>query len=104
MAVNPAFTGVRGNFGVTGLLGQQFNGTIYPNQVSQVIVLDGKVGQQQKSAIGFQGFRSTVTGFTNSGLSLTYARHINLDNVQLNVGMNFGFTDDSSISSFSSIS
>ena len=92
MALNPAFAGMRGNFGVTGLLGQQFNGTIYPNQVSQVVVLDGKMGQNQRSAIGFQGFRSTVTGFTNNGLSLSYAQYIEVsESIQVNAGLNFGF-------------
>ncbi len=91
MALNPAFSGLRGNFGVTGLLGQQFNGTVYPNQVSQVIVLDGKVGSTQNAGIGFQGFRSTITGFTNNGLSLTYAQYFNLDGFQINAGLNFGF-------------
>jgi type IX secretion system PorP/SprF family membrane protein len=91
MALNPAFTGTRGNFGVTGLLGQQFNGTFSRNQVSQVIVLDGKVGSEQRGAFGFQGFRSAITGFTNSGLSLSYAHSFEAGDIKVNAGLNFGF-------------
>lgn len=91
LSLNPAFTGERGNFGVSGLLGQQFNGTFAPNQVSQVISMDGKLGEG-KSAIGFQGFRSTITGFTNNGMALTYSYFLELnDDLRVNLGLSGGF-------------
>ncbi len=91
LAINPAFTGERGNFGVSGLLGQQFNGTIQPNQVSQLISMDGKLNNERNS-IGFQGFRSAVTGFTNNGMALTYSYSFQASaDLKVNVGINAGF-------------
>jgi type IX secretion system PorP/SprF family membrane protein len=91
LSLNPAFTGERGNFGVSGLLGQQFNGTFRPNQISQLISMDGKLGEG-KSAIGFQGFRSNITGFTNNGMALSYNYLLPLnDNLRINFGISGGF-------------
>ncbi|MGR3810440.1 type IX secretion system membrane protein PorP/SprF [Jiulongibacter sp. NS-SX5] len=91
LAINPAFAGQRGNFGVTGMLGQQFNGTFRPNQVSQVISMDGKMGEG-KSSIGFQGFRSTIMGFTNNGLILSFSHSIiENEEYKLLIGLNGGF-------------
>ncbi|KPM48046.1 type IX secretion system membrane protein PorP/SprF [Jiulongibacter sediminis] len=91
LSLNPAFTGERGNFGVSGLLGQQFNGTFTPNQISQLISMDGKLGEG-KSALGFQGFRSNITGFTNNGMTLSYNYFLPLnDKLRVNLGINAGF-------------
>ena len=90
LAVNPAFAGERGNFGVTALLGNQFVGSFTPRQVSQIISLEGKVGTGN-SSIGFQGYRNSLGTATNSGLSLSYAYALNFDLVRLSFGLNGGF-------------
>jgi type IX secretion system PorP/SprF family membrane protein len=91
LAVNPAFTGERGNFGVTAMLGNQFSGGFRPRQVSQIISMDGKIGTGN-SSIGFQGFRNTITSTTNNGLNLSYAYSIQTDVARINIGLNAGFS------------
>jgi hypothetical protein len=91
LAVNPAFTGERGNFGVTAMLGNQFIGGFRPSQVSQIISMDGKVGTGH-SSIGFQGYRNTFTSATNNGLNLSYAYSIETDEIKINIGLNGGFS------------
>lgn len=90
LALNPAFTGERGNFGVTGILGQQFNGTVRPNQVSQIIAFEGKF-KNEHTAIGFQGFRSNLTGIANNGLNVTLADTKVLSSFRISYGINGGF-------------
>ncbi len=89
LAINPAFTGERGNFGFTAQLGNQFNGTIAPNQVSQIFALDGKVGSGN-GALGFQGYRINQGGIYNSGLNLNYGHEIKSDNFSLRLGSDVG--------------
>lgn len=91
LALNPAFAGERGNFGVTAMLGNQFNGNFAPNQVAQVISLDGKIGTGN-SSIGFQGFRNTLTSNTNNGLALSYAYSFHTGSLKINIGLNAGFS------------
>lgn len=91
LAINPAFTGERGNFGVTAMLGNQFIGGFRPSQVSQIVSLDGKIGTGN-SSIGFQGFRNTITSSTNNGLSLSYGYAIETEVAKINIGLNAGFS------------
>jgi type IX secretion system PorP/SprF family membrane protein len=91
LAVNPAFTGERGNFGVTAMLGNQFIGGFRPSQVSQIVSLDGKIGTGN-SSIGFQGFRNTITSSTNNGLNVSYGYAIETDAAKINIGLNAGFS------------
>jgi type IX secretion system PorP/SprF family membrane protein len=91
LAINPAFTGERGNFGVTAMLGNQFIGGFRPQQVSQIISMDGKLGTGH-SSIGFQGYRNTITSTTNNGLNLSYAYSVETDALKINIGLNGGFS------------
>ncbi|AWV98149.1 type IX secretion system membrane protein PorP/SprF [Arcticibacterium luteifluviistationis] len=90
LAINPAFAGERGNVGVTAMLGNQFSGNFRPNLISQIVSLEGKLGESN-SSIGFQGFRNTISGNTNSGIGLSYAYTINTEAAKLKIGLNGGF-------------
>ncbi|UBM60492.1 type IX secretion system membrane protein PorP/SprF [Marinilongibacter aquaticus] len=91
LANNPAFAGERGNFGVTAMLGQQFNGTPTPFQVSQILSIEGKLNNES-NALGFQGYRSAITGYVNNGLSFIYSHEWKTDSdVRLKFGLNAGF-------------
>jgi type IX secretion system PorP/SprF family membrane protein len=90
LAINPAFAGERGNFGVTALLGNQFVGSFTPRQVSQIVSLEGKIGTGN-SSIGFQGYRNSLGNGTNSGLNLSYAYALNLAPLRISFGINGGF-------------
>ncbi len=89
LTVNPAIAGIRGNFGFTAQLGNQFNGTIAPNQVSQIFALDGKIGEGN-GALGFQGFRINQVGVSNAGLNLNYAHTVIGEDWKLNIGTDVG--------------
>ena len=53
IGLNPAFTGSRGYFNLSGVLGNQLNGTFRPAQVSQVLTADALL-INEKSGFSFQ--------------------------------------------------
>ncbi len=88
LALNPAIAGESGAFALKGILGNQFNGTIRPNQVAQVVAIDGQLYNQ--SAMSFQGFRTNVGNIISTGINLGYAKGFELGEVTLKAGINGG--------------
>ena len=89
--ISPAYTGERGYNGFAIALGNQFNGTLRPNQISQVFNIDGRIGDSP-SALGFTGYRSSFGAFALSGFALNYAyKIIKAENFEVNAGANLGF-------------
>lgn len=89
LSLNPAFTGESGNFNVVGILGNQFNGTIQFNQISQVISVDGQL-YKKNNGLGFQGYRSNYGTYVTSGANLTYAYSANINDVKIKIGTDVG--------------
>ncbi|MFN3782617.1 MAG: type IX secretion system membrane protein PorP/SprF [Spirosomataceae bacterium] len=89
IGLNPAFTGSRGYFNLSGVLGNQLNGTFRPAQVSQVLTADALL-INEKSGISFQGFNSSAATFVNSGIKVNYARVIDFEGFQVRAGASVG--------------
>lgn len=91
LGINPAFAGAKGNFTLNVLLGNQFNGTFRPFQVSQILTLDGPISQD-KAGLGFQMYNDRFINLQSLGGNLSYARRFNLGEVfSLAVGLQGGF-------------
>lgn len=85
LAINPAFAGENGNFGIKGILGNQFNGTLKPNQVSQVVVIDGQL--YNKSGLAFQGFRDNSGNLVSTGFGFSFSKGYELGDFKLKAGL-----------------
>lgn len=72
LALNPAFAGARETFSMNAMLGNQFNGTLRPQQIYQLFSTDGAI-QQGRGGLGLQAFNSNSAGFNNSGVKVSYA-------------------------------
>lgn len=72
LAINPAFAGARETFSMNAMLGNQFNGTLRPQQIYQLFSTDGAI-QQGRGGLGLQAFNSNSAGFNNSGVKVDYA-------------------------------
>lgn len=72
LALNPAFAGARETFSMNAMLGNQFNGTLRPQQIYQLFLTDGAI-QQGRGGLGLQAFNSNSAGFNNSGVKVSYA-------------------------------
>ncbi|AFK02159.1 putative membrane protein [Emticicia oligotrophica DSM 17448] len=72
LALNPAFAGAKGAFGMNAMLGNQFNGTIRPQQIYQLFSTDGLI-QQGNGGLALQAYNSNIAGFNNSGVKVDYA-------------------------------
>ncbi len=72
LAINPAFAGSRESFSMNAMLGNQFTGTLRPQQIYQLFSTDGVI-QQGRGGLGLQAFNSNSTSFNNSGLKVAYA-------------------------------
>jgi len=88
LSLNPALAGENGSFGLKGILGNQFNGTIRPNQVSQIVAIDGQL--YNNSGLSFQGFRSNVGNLISTGITLGYAKGFELGDATIKFGVNTG--------------
>lgn len=91
LGINPALTGERGYLGVTGLIGNQFTGSIRPQAVSQIVIADAPLQNSSAHNIGFQGFNSRLGNINNIGLNLTYAYRYVAEGYKLSVGADAGF-------------
>lgn len=91
LSLSPAMTGERGNYGLSIFLGNQFNGTLVPNQVSQVFSIDG-VLDTGPHAIGFQGFNNTLGFQRSSGFNLNHSYEIKTQNIEIQIGTDVGAT------------
>lgn len=90
LSMNPAFAGSKGVFGMTAMLGNQFNGTPRPLQVSQIFSTDGVVGE--KSGLGLQAFNGTAGNIRNLGLDVSYAYRMEItEQTKFSVGFDGGF-------------
>lgn len=91
LAINPAFTGQRGYLGVNALLGNQFNGTIRPSQVSQNIIIDSPIGiENKKHNVGFQAFNARIANINNTGIDFTYSFRLPFETFQIAFGLDAG--------------
>jgi hypothetical protein len=89
-SINPAYIGERGSFAVNGILGNQFNGTIRPNQVSQIVTIDGQL-YGNKSNLGFNGYRGLASnGIFSNSINLSYSYLIEVNDLKLKIGVNTG--------------
>jgi type IX secretion system PorP/SprF family membrane protein len=91
LGINPAFAGAKGNFNLNVLMGNQFNGTFRPFQISQILTLDGPINRD-KGGLGFQMYNDRFTGLQSLGGNLSYAHRFNLGEVfSLAIGLQGGF-------------
>jgi hypothetical protein len=92
LAINPAFAGAKGNFNLTALLGNQFNGSFRPQQISQILSIDGAV-RDGKGGLGIQAFNDRSNFYPNSlGLTTQYAHRINIGELfSVAIGLQGGF-------------
>jgi len=72
LALNPAMTGARETFSLNGMFGNQFNGTLRPQQVYQLFSMDGSI-QEGRGGLGLQAYNSNIVGFNNAGAKISYA-------------------------------
>lgn len=72
LALNPAFAGARETFSLNAMLGNQFNGSLRPQQIYQLFSSDGAI-QQGRGGLALQAFNSNITGLNNSGVKMAYA-------------------------------
>ncbi|RFS18316.1 PorP/SprF family type IX secretion system membrane protein [Emticicia sp. C21] len=72
LALNPAMTGARESFSLNGMFGNQFNGTLRPQQVYQLFSMDGPI-QEGRGGLGLQAYNSNIAGFNNAGAKVSYA-------------------------------
>jgi type IX secretion system PorP/SprF family membrane protein len=92
LALNPAFAGARKEFSLTGLFGNQFNGTITPQQVSQVLSLDGQTGTHS-NGLGLQAFNNGLANQNQQGVLVDYAYRMPIPDIgNLSFGFRAGFT------------
>ncbi len=91
LGINPALTGERGYLGVTGLIGNQFTGSISPQAVSQIVIADSPLQNVPAHNVGFQGFNSRLGNINNIGLNLTYAYRYIGEGYKLSIGADAGF-------------
>ncbi|WP_337042444.1 PorP/SprF family type IX secretion system membrane protein [Emticicia sp. 17c] len=93
LALNPAFAGSRETFSLNGMLGNQFNGTIRPQQMYQLFSMDGPVQQGQGGlALQAHNDNSNTVGFNNSGVKISYAYRKKFGDIfTLGLGANAGF-------------
>lgn len=91
LSLSPAMTGERGNYGLSIFLGNQFNGTLRPNQVSQVFSIDG-ILNTGPHAIGFQGFNNNLGFQRSSGFNLNHSYEIVTENLEFQIGTDIGAT------------
>jgi type IX secretion system PorP/SprF family membrane protein len=92
MATNPAFAGARKDFNLNALLGSRFNGTNTPQQISQIISLDGQVGQHS-NGLGMQAFNGTLGNLNTQGVLIDYAYRIPVgETISFSLGLRGGFT------------
>ena len=88
LSYNPAYAGENGIFSVKTLLGQQFNGTLRPNQVNQMLVIDGQLYNQ--GGIAFQAFRSNIGNVLSRGFLTSYSKGFELGEVSVKAGIDAG--------------
>jgi hypothetical protein len=89
-SINPAYIGERGSFSVNGILGNQFNGTIRPNQISQIVTIDGQL-YGNKSNLGFNGFRGlSSNGVFSNSMYLSYSYAVSVNDLKIKIGVNTG--------------
>lgn len=72
LALNPAMAGARETFSLNAMLGNQFNGSLRPQQIYQLFSTDGAI-QQGRGGLALQAFNSNITGLNNSGVKVAYA-------------------------------
>ncbi len=72
LALNPAFAGARETFSLNAMLGNQFAGSLRPQQIYQLFSTDGAI-QNGAGGIALQAFNSNITGLNNSGMKIAYA-------------------------------
>jgi len=76
MAINPAFTGVRGAFNMTGIFRRKWF-TIPNSPISQTFAGDGTIANG-KFGIGFQALNDQTSYFTTTAFSASFAYHLGL--------------------------
>lgn len=88
LAINPALAGENSAFTLKGILGNQFNGSIRLNEVSQILVLDGQL--YNKGGLAFQGYRNNSGNIISTGLGFSYSKGFELGELKLKLGTNAG--------------
>ncbi|WP_435356775.1 PorP/SprF family type IX secretion system membrane protein [Emticicia sp. SJ17W-69] len=91
LALNPAMAGARETFSLNAMLGNQFNGSIRPQQIYQLFSTDGAI-QQGRGGLALQAYNSNIIGFNNSGVKMAYAYRKKFGELfTLGVGADAGF-------------
>jgi type IX secretion system PorP/SprF family membrane protein len=91
LALNPAMTGARESFSLNGMFGNQFNGTLRPQQIYQLFSMDGPINEG-RGGLGLQAYNSNIAGFNNAGAKLSYAYRQKFGDVfTLALGADAGF-------------
>lgn len=91
LALNPAMAGARETFSLNAMLGNQFNGSIRPQQIYQLFSTDGAI-QQGRGGLALQAYNSNIIGFNNSGVKMAYAYRKKFGELfTLGIGADAGF-------------
>lgn len=91
LALNPAMAGAKDVFSLNAMLGNQFNGSIKPQQIYQLFSTDGAI-QQGRGGLALQAYNSNIVGFNNSGVKMAYAYRKKFGELfTLGVGADAGF-------------
>lgn len=91
LALNPAMAGATETFSLNAMLGNQFNGSLKPQQIYQLFSTDGVI-QQGRGGLALQAFNSNITGLNNSGVKMAYAYRKKIGELfTVGVGADAGF-------------
>jgi type IX secretion system PorP/SprF family membrane protein len=89
MAINPGFTGVRGDFNMTAMFRRKWF-TIQNSPSSQTFAADGTFANG-KFGVGFQALNDQTSYFTTTGFSASFAYHLGIsDEWKLGLGAQGG--------------
>ncbi|MGL4631391.1 MAG: hypothetical protein ACRCVT_09310 [Leadbetterella sp.] len=97
LAINPAFAGENGNFGLRYIGDNRLNRSFAFSKLNQIFVLDGKL--YNNSGLAFQAYRVNV-GYNATGLSLAYSKGFESNDFKGKVGVTGGVNIVPVISSF----
>jgi hypothetical protein len=87
LAVNPAFAGGTGAFGIRAVTESQLAALRF-NKLSQILVLDGQL--YGNTGLAFQGYTVNAGNLISTGLSGAYSKGFEFQDFRLRLGLNGG--------------
>jgi hypothetical protein len=90
LAINPAFAGETGPFGIKVVTENQLSGGLFFNKINTQLSLDGQLYGQ--TGLAFQAYRTNSGNLLTSGLNIDYAKGIERGELKAKVGLNTGLS------------